>query len=436
MSPKPSLSVDVASADKGGLGKVPLSMGEKHAVSRQLADRYRRSGKKGKGEMLGMVCSVTGYSRDHAGRLLRAGPPPKTRRHRTRRRPRTYDADVLFALRKAWATLDGICGKRLAAAMPALVPAMERFGELMVSADVRAKLLSISPATIDRLLQPDRARLTLKGRPGTKPGSLLKHQIPIRTFSDWDDVRPGFVEIDLVGHDGGSAAGEYCQTLDVTDVSTGWTETRAVRNKAQTWVFAALQDIVASMPFPIRGIDSDNGSEFINKHLLRYCESKRITFTRSRAYRKNDACYVEQKNWTVVRRNVGYARFDTLEELAALNELYAAVREHTNFFMPSAKLVSKTRDGAKVIKRYDTPTTPYARVLASPDVTDAAKARLTKRYDHLNPVALKRTISQRQRRLYELATLKESIRRREVQAPDFDDIPDEATTQAFDYILG
>jgi hypothetical protein len=386
--------------------------------------------------MLEIVCSVTGYSRDHVGRLLRAGPPPKTRSPRTRRRPRTYDTDVLFALRKAWATLDGICGKRLAAAMPALVPAMERCGELMVSADVRDKLLSISPATIDRLLAPDRARISLKGRPGTKPGSLLKHQIPIRTFSDWDDVRPGFVEIDLVGHDGGSPAGDFCQTLDVTDVATAWTETRAVKNKAQVWVFAALQDIVATLPFPVRGIDSDNGSEFINKHLLRYCESKRITFTRSRAYRKNDACYVEQKNWTVVRRNVGYARFDTLEELAALNDLYAAVREHTNFFMPSAKLLSKTRDGARVIKRYDTPTTPYARVLASRDVTDAAKTRLTDRYQNLNPVALKRTICERQRHLHELVALKESIRRREAQAPDLDDIPDESTNQAFDYILG
>ena len=299
---------------------------------------------------------------------------------------------------------------------------------------MRDKLHSISAATIDRLLAPDRARLSLKGRPGTKPGTLLKHQIPVRTFAEWDDVRPGFVEIDLVGHEGGVLRGEYCQTLDVTDVATGWTETRAVKNKAQVHVFAALKEIRTSLPFPVLGIDSD-GSEFINKEQFRYCADRRITFTRSHAYKKNDGCYVEQKNWSVVRRNVGYARFDTPEELAVLNELYASLREHANFFMPSAKLVSKTRDGAKVTKRYDTPKTPYARVLASEHVTEAAKCRLTRHYERLNPVALKRRITDLQRRLYELVALKESIRRREVQAPDFDDIYDESTKATFDDIL-
>ncbi len=342
---------------------------------------------------------------------------------------------MLFALRKIWATLDGLCGKRLVAALPEMVAVMERRGELMVSSEVRAKLLSISAATIDRLLAPDRARLDLKGRPGTKPGTLLKHQIPIKTFSEWDEAVPGFVEIDLVGHEGGVLRGEYCQTLDVTDVATGWTETRAVRNKAPVHVFSALKEIRGALPFPLRGIDSDNGSEFINHELKRYCEDKRITFTRSRAYRKNDGCYVEQKNWSVVRRNVGYARFDTPEELAVLNELYSLVREHTNYFMPSAKLVSKTRDGARVTKRYDTPKTPYARVLASVHVTDAAKRRLRTRYDKLNPVKLKREIVALQKRLYELVSLKESIRRREVQAPDLDDIYDESTKVTFDDIL-
>ncbi|MHB1342614.1 MAG: integrase catalytic domain-containing protein [Coriobacteriia bacterium] len=403
-------------------------------MTRRLAEGYRRAGKREKGEILDTLCSLSGYSRDHAGRLLRAGPPPK-RPKRRRSRARTYDAGVLFALRKVWATLDGACGKRLAAVMPETVAAMERFGELMVSAEVRARLLSVSPATIDRLLAPDRARLTLKGRHGTKPGTLLKHQIPIRTYSEWDDARPGFVEIDLVGHEGGVLRGEYCQTLDVTDVATGWTETRAVRNKAQVYVFAAIKDIREALPFPLLGIDSDNGSEFINNELFRYCEQKRITFTRSRAYRKNDGCYVEQKNWSVVRRNVGYARFDTASELECLTELYSVLRDHTNYFMPSARLVSKTRDGARVKKRYDTPATPYARVLASEHVTDAAKRRLTRRYEELNPVALKRTITRLQNRLYQLVSLKESIRRREVQAPDLGDIYDESTNVVFDDIL-
>ena len=415
--------------------RVPLTMVEKYAVTRTLAEQYRRAGKVRKGGILDTLCSITGYSRDHAARLLRAGPPARVRARPRRKRPRIYDADVLFALRRIWATLDGICGKRLVAALPEMVEAMERCGELTVSREVREKLLTISAATIDRLLAPDRARLELKGRPGTKPGTLLKHQIPIRTFAEWDDAHPGFVEIDLVGHDGGVLRGEYCQTLDVTDVATGWTETRAVRNKAQVHVFAAVREIRDALPFPLRGIDSDNGSEFINNELKRYCEQKRITFTRSRAYKKNDGCYVEQKNWSVVRRNVGYARFDTAEELAVLNELYAVLREHTNFFMPSAKLVSKTRDGAKVVKRYDEPKTPYARVLASEHVTEAAKRRLARHYERLNPVRLKREIAGLQKRLYELVSLKESIRRREVQAPDLDDIYDESTNVAFDDIL-
>ena len=410
-------------------------MVEKHAVTRRLAEDYRRATKREKGEILDTLCSITGYSRDHAGRLLRAGPAPRKPRRKKRTRPRVYDADVLFALRRIWATLDGICGKRLHATLPEMVAVMERCMELSVSRQVRSKLLTISASTIDRLLAPDRARLSLSGRPGTKPGTLLKHQIPVRTFAEWDDVRPGFVEIDLVGHEGGVIRGEYCQTLDVTDVATGWTETRAVKDKAQVHVFSAIQEIRAALPFPVLGIDSDNGSEFINKELFRYCESKRITFTRSRAYRKNDGCYVEQKNWSVVRRNVGYARFDTPEELKTLNELYAVLREHTNFFMPSAKLLSKTRDGAKVTKRYDMPQTPYARVLESGHVTDAAKRRLTHRYEQLNPVKLKRRIVELQTRLYHLVSLKESIRRREVQAPEFDDIYDESTNPTFDDIL-
>lgn len=411
-----------------------LSMAEKHAVTRQLTERYRRASKKEKGEILDVMSSVAGYSRDHAARLLRSGPPKKKKRQ-GRIRPRTYDRDVLFALRKVWATLDGICGKRLAAAMPAALEAMTRHGELMVSSEVRSKLLSISSATIDRMLAPDRARLSLKGRAGTKPGSLLRSQIPVRTFSDWNDARPGFVEIDLVGHEGGNPSGEFCQTLDVTDVASGWTETRAVKNKAQVHVFAALRDIRSQLPFPLLGIDSDNGSEFLNAHLVRYCTEHKITFTRARIWRKNDSCYVEQKNWSVVRRNVGYARFETEEELELLNELYEVLREHTNFFMPSAKLVSKTRDGARVRKSYDVPATPYARLLASPGVTEAAKTRLDQRYERLNPVALKRKITQLQRQLYELSALKESIRRREVEAPDLDDIPDESTNYCFDDIL-
>jgi len=222
-----------------------------------------------------------------------------------------------------------------------------------VDKETKEKILEISASTIDRLLSKEKAKMRLKGRARTKPGTLLKHQIPIRTFADWDEGRPGFVEIDLVSHDGGNARGDYAQTLDVTDVYTGWTETEAVKNKAQIWTFKALKGIRKRLPFKLLGIDSDNGSEFINAHLLRFCKQEKITFTRTRPYRKNDNCFVEQKNYSVVRKAVGYYRYETKKELEILNELYKVLRLYTNFFQPVMKLVKKTRVGSKVIKRYD-----------------------------------------------------------------------------------
>jgi hypothetical protein len=279
--------------------------------------------------------------------------------------------------------------------------------ELRVKKAVQQQLLTISPATIDRLLKEERAKHTLKGRTMTKPGTLLKHQIPIRTFSDWDNAQPGFLEMDLVGHEGGHAEGDYCFTLDMTDVATGWSEQIAVQNKAQKWVFEAIQSLRRHVPFTVLGLDSDNGSEFINHELRRYCEEQHITFTRSRPYRKNDSCYVEQKNWSIVRRFVGYARYDTPEALNLLNKLYPVLCEYNNFFLPSMKLQEKTRDGARVQKRYDKPQTPYRRVLQSPHVAQAVKERLTRRYEPLNPAALHRQIRQFQKQLDRLAGRRE-----------------------------
>jgi hypothetical protein len=257
----------------------------------------------------------------------------------------------------------------------------------------------MSAATIDRLLRPERKKYELKGRSRTKPGTLLKHQIPIRTFSEWNENKPGFVEIDLVSHDGGVAAGDFCQTLDVTDISTTWTETAAVRNKAQVHVFAALKQLRGNLPFSLLGIDSDNGSEFINAELERYCRKQEITFTRSRPYRKNDNCFVEQKNYSVVRRAVGYARYDTEEQLALLNQLYGYLRLYTNFFMPSMKLVSKERCGSQVKKRYDQAQTPYRRVMAAPEISEGKKRKLQMQYETLNPADLKRKIERLQSKL-------------------------------------
>ena len=258
----------------------------------------------------------------------------------------------------------------------------------------------------------------------------------MRTFSEWDDAVPGFVEIDLVGHEGGVLRGRVLP--DAGRHRRGEWLDRDARGAQQgpgARRFAAIRDIREALPFPLLGIDSDNGSEFINNELLRYCKDKRITFTRSRAYRKNDGCYVEQKNWSVVRRNVGYARFDTAEELAVLNGLYAVLREHTNFFMPSAKLVSKTRDGAKVTKHYDGPKTPYARVLLSEHVTDAAKRRLTAHATRRSTRSGSSAGSSSCKGdLYKLDSRKNPIRRREVRAPGLDDIDDESTKGTFDDI--
>jgi hypothetical protein len=252
------------------------------------------------------------------------------------------------------------------------------------------------------VLAKERKRHQIKGRANTKPGTLLKHQIPIRTFSEWNEKRPGFVEIDLVGHDGGDGHGDFVQTLDVTDVCTTWTETEAVRNKAQQWVFDALMDIRQRMPFPLLGIDSDSGGEFINNHLFRYCKQEKITFTRSRSYRKNDSCFVEQKNYSIVRRAVGYLRYDTEKELRTLHELYRFLRLYTNFFQPTMKLIEKTRIGSRVTKKYDTPLTPYRRVLACPDVTAQDKQKLKVQYAKLNPAHLKREIKKLQQRLLDI----------------------------------
>ena len=384
-----------------------LSMAERKAVTKQMTKRYQRGSKKQKGIMLDELCALTGWTRRHARRALHqalhgaSGTPRRPRR-------RIYGEDVLEPLRQVWATLDGPSGKRLAPFMAEIVQALERCGELELPPEVRHKLLSISPATIDRALAPERRHLQVKGRSGTKPGSILKRQIPIRTFAEWDDARPGFCEVDLVAHDGGDPRGQFCQTLDLTCVATGWTETRALRNKAQRWVHDAIEDIERTLPFPLVGLDSDNGAEFINAQLLNWCEEHAITFTRSRPYRKNDNCFVEQKNWPVVRQQVGYARYDTPEELEALKGLYRVLRLYVNFFQPQMKLVHKTRRGAKVTKRFDRARTPYQRVLGSPHVPEVAKRGLREIYLSLNPAQLKRELATCQARLLKLTKDKPS----------------------------
>jgi hypothetical protein len=409
-------------------------MSERRSVAKVMAARYRKATKKGKGGMLDELIALTDYNRRYAIGLLRGqGKAIKVGRQLTlvgdlarstkRRRARIYDGVVLEWLKKIWAILDFICGKRLAAIIPEVVPVLERHREIALDAATRQKLFSISPATIDRLLAPERRKFTFRGRAGTKPGTLLKRQIPIRTFAEWNEARPGFVEIDLVGHDGGDACGDFCQTLNVTDVASAWTENAAVINKAQVWVFEALKDIRVRLPFPLLGIDSDNGSEFINNQLLRYCQQEKITFTRGRAGKKNDGCFVEQKNYSVVRRAVGYARYDSPAQQRLLNTLYAHLRWYTNYFQPVMKLLSKERIGAKVKKTYDIPQTPYRRLLAAPGTTEPMRQRLQAEYATLNPAQLKREIT----RLQNLLRKTVATRRRSTTSTTGNSLKNEAT---------
>jgi len=387
-----------------------LTMRQRQAVTRRLAQEYQKAHKKRKGQILDTLVQLTGYQRSYAARVLRQALHPRPPRPGKRRRSVIYDREVFRALAQIWVICDGICGKRLAPYLPEIIPVLERCGELSLTSEVRQKLLQISAATIDRLLAPVRQRYQLRPRTTTKPGTLLKHQIPIRTFSDWDEARPGFVEVDLVSHDGGIPGPDVIQTLDLTDVASGWTETQAVQNKAQVWVFAALQQIQARLPFKLLGLDSDNGSEFINDQLRRFCQEQKITFTRSRPYRKNDSCFVEQKNYSVVRRAVGYARYDRSEELQVLNELYSYLRLYTNYFQPVMKLVEKKRVGSRVQKRYDRAKTPYQRLRESPQLEEAAKRRLEAEYAQLNPAELQRQLERLAGRLSELGRRKRAVR--------------------------
>ena len=408
-----------------------LDMRQKKAVTKQLKKRYTRATKKQKGVMLDEFCATTGYNRSYASWILKikkdrvlgymktGGKTIKfvaaKRKKKKRGRPKIYTYDVFLALRRIWVIFDFICGKRLAPFIAEAAEKLKKHKELETTNEVDKKLTTISASTIDRLLKKEKSKFRLgKGKSGTKPGTLLKHSIPIRTFADWNDAKPGFVEVDLVGHDGGNNSGDFIQSLNFVDIATCWDSTAACKNKAQVHVFGALRAIIARFPFIILGIDSDNGSEFINGIMLRYCIKNEITFTRSRPYKKNDSCFVEQKNYSVVRRNVGYQRYDTDKELRTLNELYIYLDSYINYFQPVVKLVSKTRVGSKVTKKYDKAKTPFRRVLDSEHVDDKIKKSLKREYDSLNPAELKRKITRLQDKLLKLNTLKQKVEKETV----------------------
>ena len=382
-----------------------LTLAERKAVTETIAVRYILAGKREKSRILDELCATTGWHRNHARKALKTALHPKIVTARSPR-PMKYGDDVIAALVLCWTVLGMPAGKRLAPMLGELVGVLRHFHELTIDEDTTELLVAMSAATIDRRLAPERAKLQLRGHCGTKPGSLLKSQIPVRTWSEWDDAVPGFVEIDLVFHDGGVRGGGHAFTLTVTDIATGWTENRSMPDRAAKCVLAALNNIACAMPFPILGVDSDNGSEFINDDLFSWCQGRQITFTRARPGNKNDGCHVEQKNWSVVRTTVGYYRYDTAAEVLLLNEIWQLQSMLTNFFYPQQKLISKVRRGAKVTKKHDTATTPFHRAIDHQTMTVDRIVALTRAHSLINPAATQRQVQALTARLFTLATAK------------------------------
>jgi len=396
-------------------------MGARREITQATAARYRKADKKGKGQILNEFCELTSYNRCYAGFLLRnygksrvVGKgvhavklvPVKGGAKRPGR-PRRYGVEVQKALKGLWAHFDFLCGKRLEPFLRTTLPLMRRHGEMQFPEEVYAQLLCISASTIDRLLGPEKARMRLKGRSHTKPATLLQYQVPIRTWSQWDEVaEPGHVQMDLVGHDGGNNRGEFAFTLTLTDYFCQWTERRAVKNRAQKWVFEAFQQIRAALPFPLKSINTDSGGEFINKNLIAYCRKTGIGFTRSRPSRKNDNCLVEQKNYDSVRKIVGYLRYDTEEELVVLNQIYRLHGLLFNYLYPSQRLVDKHREGSKVYKKHDDPNSPYQRLLDTESISKGLKTKLRVQYYRLHPLELSKQISRLQDKLLQMAKRK------------------------------
>jgi len=381
-----------------------MSFQAKRELLGQVAPRYREASGVQKHHILDEFVAATGYARKYAIRVLGQPVIPASGPLTRPREPR-YGPAVVAALEVAWAAANFVCAKRLVPFLPDLVASLESHGHLALPADVRAQLLALSPATADRILRRARAADRPHGIGTTKAGTLLKHRVPIRTFAEWDNVRPGFMEADLVAHCGTSAEGAYLYTLTLTDVATGWTECLALPYRSPEAVIQALDHARRLLPFPLRGLDTDNGGEFLNNHLLAYCAREAITFTRGRAYRKNDQCYVEQKNGSVVRQLVGYDRFAGERAYRQLAELYRAVRLYVNFFQPSLKLQLKRREGSHVYRRYDAAQTPLQRLLATEVLDDAFRARLHTLYDALDPVRLLRQLQTLQDALWRQAVV-------------------------------
>lgn len=380
-----------------------MSLKGKRELLEAVRPRYLKASKAEKQKILDEFTSATGYHRKHTIRLLKNQVPVQNHlKRKTKTYKAVYRGEVVQALEQIWEIYGHICSKRLQPFLPEAIRVLERCQEIQLSQDTKALLLKISSASIDRCLRAVRIK-SVHGLSTTKPGSLLKNLIPIRTFTAWDEERPGFMEIDLVAHCGNTTEGQYLNTLTCTDLCTGWTEVTALLHRSQEVVSEAIHQMRQRLPFPLLGIDSDNGGEFINDLLYRYCLAEKITFTRSRPYQKNDQAHVEQKNWSVVRHTVGYDRWESEQELALLESIYADLRLYINFFQPSFKLVAKERIGNRTRKRYDPAKTPHQRVIDRNDISLQTKARLMNLSVQLNPAELRRRIDQKIAKLWKLS---------------------------------
>ena len=364
-------------------------MGARREVVSAVTERYRSAKRAEKGRILDALCATTGWHRKHAVRALRQHEtvePDGVKALRERRR--RYGATIKDAMTALWEASDRVCGKRLKVMIPTLLPALERNGRLTLDGSDRARVLAISAATIDRLLGD--VRVAASGGKRRRAGfySAIRREVPIRTFNDWKSPPPGFCEVDMVAHGGTSVAGSFIQTLTMVDVATGWTECLPLVTRDGSLVVEAMKHARSLFPWLLRGVDFDNDSAFMNDVVVPWCREQKLEVTRSRAYKKNDQAFVEQKNGAVVRRLMGYGRFDGVETARVMARLYAAARLYVNFFQPSFKLKEKRREGAKVIKRYHVPSTPCQRALVYPRLAAAVKKRLREQYRTLDPVAL------------------------------------------------
>ena len=364
----------------------------RQALVRNLSREYKRASWQRKREMITQLVSITGYDRKYASYLF-LHPPASVRERGKRFRVSKY-VSIISPLIKIWGIANFASGKRLVGMLPAYVETLVRDKEISLTDKQKELLLSVSAATIERLVSSERKKVFGRGRTTTKPGTLLKNQIPIHVFTRWDDRQPGFGEIDLVAHCGITVKGDFAYTLDFIDLDTNWDECIAFLGRGQNNTQKALAVIRERLPFALAGIDSDNGEEFINWHLYRWCQKEKITFTRCREYRKNDQAHVEEKNWSVVRRYTGYQRFETQEQVDLLNKLYEILRFYFNFFQATLKLERKERVHGKVKRIYPKAKTPYQRVMEHNGIQEENKNKLREQYKTLNPAKLLRTIQE------------------------------------------